>query len=409
MSKNNVTSAVAYYRAMNDKNLADMEKFLHPDFRFLGPLADITGKNAYLQSQKQFFLPSFIKLTIRAQFGFGDHVMLAFDLDCPAPVGTLRTAVLMTFRDDLITRIEAFFDPRPVLQAKPDPIVYKGMSVNQLTEAYDDYKAIPNVDVLFQENRERAQTVKVRLNPIRDVAYGAEGIQKLDIYAPKNAKEMPVLISIHGGGWTMGSKNPWAIPAEILISKGIISLPIDYGLAPQYRMEDIIAHVRHAVAWAYKNIAQYGGDPNRIYIYGFSAGAHLASTTLMPSWHKDFSLPEDVIKGLIAMSGIYDLCTLFHASQSDSQKALQMTLKESWRDSPLYHLPKHSIPSIIAHGEKEPFILYHFEANNYAQALEKAGCNVSLIEVPNANHFDIINELTNTEGEMFQAVMKMLF
>jgi len=104
-------------------------------------------------------------------------------------------------------------------------------------------------------------------------------------------------------------------------------------------MADIIAHVRHAVAWTYKNIAQYGGDPARLYMYGMSAGAHLASTTLMPGWHKDFGLPEDVIKGLVAMSGIYDLCTLAHAPQADSQKALQMTLEESRRDSPFYHLP----------------------------------------------------------------------
>lgn len=293
--------------------------------------------------------------------------------------------------------------------SNPDPIIYKGMTENQLTEAYNDYKAIPNFDVLLQKNRERAQAVKARLNPIHDIAYGTEPIQKLDIYAPNNAKKMPVLISIHGGGWTMGSKNPWAIPAEVLMSKGIISVSIDYGLAPRYRMEDIIAHIRYAVAWVYKNIGPYGGDPNRLYIYGVSAGAHLASTTLMPSWHKDFGLPEDVIKGLVAMSGIYDLCTLVHAPQVDLQKALQMTLEESQRASPFYHLPKHPVPAIIAYGEKEPLILYHLEANNYARELEKAGCHISLIEVPNANHFDMTNELANGEGKVFKAVMKMLF
>jgi arylformamidase len=298
---------------------------------------------------------------------------------------------------------------RSALPGNPDPIVYKGMTVNQLTIAYDDYKAIPNLDVLLKENRERAQTIKTRLNPIHDVTYGSESIQKLDIYAPKNLKGLPVIISLHGGGWTMGSKNPWAIPAETLMSNRVLSVSVDYGLAPQYRMKDIIAHVRDAIAWVYKNIDRFGGDPNRLYIYGMSAGAHLASTALMPNWHKDFGLPEDVIKGLIAMSGIYDLCTLAHAPQADSQKALQMTLEESRRDSSLYHLPQHSVPAIIAYGEKEPLILYHIEANNYAQELQKAGCNVSLIEVPAANHFNMINEVANTEGKVFQTVMKMLF
>lgn len=297
----------------------------------------------------------------------------------------------------------------PALSGNPDPIVYKGMTVNQLAEAYDDYKAIPNLDILLQENRERAQVVKARLNPIQDVVYGPEKIQKLDIYAPKNAKGLPVLISLHGGGWTAGSKNPWAISAEALMTKGIISVSIDYGLAPQYRMEAIINHVREAVAWVFKNIGQYGGDPNRLYIHGMSAGAHLASTALMPNWQEDFDLPEDVIKGVVAVSGIYDLCTLVHAPQADSQQALQMTLEESLRDSPFYHLPQHSIPAIIAYGEKEPLILYQLEANNYTQELQTAGCHVSLIEVPEANHFDMINELANTEGKVFQAFMKMFF
>ena len=120
-----------------------------------------------------------------------------------------------------VRHITPFSDSAQNMQENLDPIVYKGMTVNQLTEAYDDYKTIPNLDALLQENRERAQTVKAKLNPIQNVAYGSEIIEKLDIYAPQNAKKMPVIISIHGGGWTMGSKNPWAIPAETLMSKGI--------------------------------------------------------------------------------------------------------------------------------------------------------------------------------------------
>jgi hypothetical protein len=118
MSEKNVISAVTYYKAMGDKNLAALDNFLHPDVRFLGPLADITGKNAYLESLTKFFFPSFTKLIIRAQFGSGDQAMIVFDLDCPAPVGILRTAVLITFKDGLISRLEAFFDPRPVIGSK---------------------------------------------------------------------------------------------------------------------------------------------------------------------------------------------------------------------------------------------------------------------------------------------------
>lgn len=120
MSEKNINSAVAYYQAINDKDLAVIEKLLHPNIRFLGPLADITGKNEYLESLKRFFFPSFKKITIRAQFGTGDQAMLVFDLDCPPPIGIVRTAVLMTFKDQLIVRLEAFFDPRPIVENKGD-------------------------------------------------------------------------------------------------------------------------------------------------------------------------------------------------------------------------------------------------------------------------------------------------
>jgi hypothetical protein len=112
MSKKNIAIAVAYYQAMNKKDLSAMEKYLHPEVRLIGPLADITGKDAVLDSVKHL-IAFFNKLTIRAQFGAEDRVMLAYDINFPAPIGISRAAVLLTFQDDLIIRYELFFDARP--------------------------------------------------------------------------------------------------------------------------------------------------------------------------------------------------------------------------------------------------------------------------------------------------------
>jgi ketosteroid isomerase-like protein len=112
MSEKNIAIAVAYYQAMNKKDLSAMEKYLHPEVRLIGPLADITGKDAVLDSVKHL-IAFFNKLTIRAQFGAEDRVMLAYDINFPAPIGISRAAVLLTFQDDLIIRYELFFDARP--------------------------------------------------------------------------------------------------------------------------------------------------------------------------------------------------------------------------------------------------------------------------------------------------------
>lgn len=117
MSNQNLNTALAYYQAMNDKNLVEVAKYLHPEVTLLSPLAAIAGKDAALQAAKGF-CALMKKISIRAQFSAQDQVMLAFDIDFPAPVGILRSAVLMTFKGGLIIRNEMFYDPRPLMSDK---------------------------------------------------------------------------------------------------------------------------------------------------------------------------------------------------------------------------------------------------------------------------------------------------
>lgn len=111
MHENHVAIAEAYYTAWGEKNVAGMEKFLHPDVRFISPLAETMGKEVVLGALKRGSA-FFRTLTIRAKFGSGDQAMLVIDLDFPDPVGNVRTAVLMTFLEGLIAKIELFFDAR---------------------------------------------------------------------------------------------------------------------------------------------------------------------------------------------------------------------------------------------------------------------------------------------------------
>ena len=111
--RKNIASAVAYYQGMNSKDISAMEKYLHPEVRLISPVANIMGKAAVLNSVKNLF-SVFNKLTIRAQFGDENQAMLAYDLDCPAPIGIYRGAVLLTFQDGLIIRYELFFDTKPL-------------------------------------------------------------------------------------------------------------------------------------------------------------------------------------------------------------------------------------------------------------------------------------------------------
>jgi ketosteroid isomerase-like protein len=112
MTEKNVASAVAYYKAMADKDLTSMARHLHPDVRLITPMEELTGKEAVLEAAKRL-LPLINSIKVHATFGSEDKAMLTYDMDFPAPVGVCRAAALMTFRDGLIMRNEIFFDARP--------------------------------------------------------------------------------------------------------------------------------------------------------------------------------------------------------------------------------------------------------------------------------------------------------
>lgn len=113
MDSSNLSIAEAYYAAMATKNISTLEKYLHPDVKLIAPLADAVGKKAVLEAITRA-ISIFNSLTIRAKFSSGDQAMLAYDVNFPAPIGNVSSAVLMTFQDKLISKIELFYDARQI-------------------------------------------------------------------------------------------------------------------------------------------------------------------------------------------------------------------------------------------------------------------------------------------------------
>lgn len=120
MSKENLAVAESYYAAMNKKDIESMEKLLSPNILFVGPLAELRGKDAVLQAIKGF-TSAFERLSIRSKFHSDGEVMLAIDTEFPAPIGNLRTASLLTIQDGRIVKIELFYDSR-IVESKKDEV-----------------------------------------------------------------------------------------------------------------------------------------------------------------------------------------------------------------------------------------------------------------------------------------------
>jgi hypothetical protein len=115
MSNTTLSIVTAYYAAMSEKNLFGMERYLHPDVQLIAPLAKTVDKESSLEAMKKL-LSLFETLTVRNTFASGQQAMLVYDVEFPEPVGKTSSAVLVTVQDELIIKIEFFYDPRKIEQ-----------------------------------------------------------------------------------------------------------------------------------------------------------------------------------------------------------------------------------------------------------------------------------------------------
>ena len=132
-----------------------------------------------------------------------------------------------------------------------------------------------------------------------DVAYGDDYFQRLDLFLPdnENLTELPVLVFMHGGAWRNGFKEWMGFMAPPIISLPAIFVSVSYRLAPSVKFPEPLEDTCDAVAWVFRNIRRYGGDPERIFIGGHSAGGHLAAMAALRCDHfTQRCLPANLIK-----------------------------------------------------------------------------------------------------------------
>ena len=145
----------------------------------------------------------------------------------------------------------------------------------------------------------------------RDLAYTEpkNPQQTLDVYAPADAKNAPVVFWIHGGGWKKGDKSAVQKKPQAFADKGFVFVSTDYRLLTNVEMATIFRDIARSVRWVYDHIAEYGGDPKRLLVMGHSAGAQLAALICTDDRYlKAEGLSLDIIKGCVPLDGdTYDV------------------------------------------------------------------------------------------------------
>jgi triacylglycerol lipase len=210
----------------------------------------------------------------------------------------------------------------------------------------------------------------------RDIAYGSDPKETLDLFTPEaKGKARPILIFVHGGGFTGGDKSKagdgsmspfydnmmiWAV------SHGMIGVNINYRLAPAAQYPVVQHEIAEVVALARKNAAAWGGDPDRIVVWGHSAGAsHVASFIAHPETYADVAGARKPVAGAIVTSGGYE----FVGPRDNAYYGPAATLPER---SSTQGLLKSKAPLLVAHAELDPPFMVA-DADKLHEALTKAG------------------------------------
>ena len=220
-----------------------------------------------------------------------------------------------------------------------------------------------------------------------DVPYGTGDRQKLDVYLPKNTglTGLPVLMFLHGGYWVLGHKDTLGFMAPPITLAPAILVTAGYRLAPGAKYPEEVDDCRNALKWVYENITGYGGDPDRIFVGGHSAGGHLASLiSLQQDRLSEFGLPRGVVKGCFPVSGVFDVTD----TPVERQEAFLSDSHQAVEASPIYNIAGNATPFFLEIGEND----YDNLRKQHVAMLKALGSEhgrVEAMERLGHNHFEI--------------------
>jgi acetyl esterase/lipase len=255
-----------------------------------------------------------------------------------------------------------------------------------------------------------AQALAVELKPTRsDVPYASPAHERqiLDIYAPENAKKLPVVFWIHGGGWQTGDKTSVQGKPQAFVDKGIVFVSTNYRLLPHVDMGTIVRDVAQSLHWVHDHIGEYGGDPNRVFVMGHSAGAQLAALLCTDDRYlKAEGLSFDMLLGCVPVDGdTYDVPAIIETAETRRRVHGQPQAKFGHREKFGNDPEKHRDFSAVTHIKKDkgipPFLILYVadhpdtsaQAERLGAVLKEAGVPTRLFGARGTNHSKLNDDL----------------
>jgi acetyl esterase/lipase len=249
----------------------------------------------------------------------------------------------------------------------------------------------------------RAQDVK------RDIPYAnpAQERQVLDVYSPQNAKNLPVVFWIHGGGWQTGDKSSVQLKPQAFMDKGFVFVSTNYRLLPSVDMATIVRDVAKSLRWVHDHIAEHGGDPERLFVMGHSAGAQLAALVCTDDrYMKAEGLSLAIIKGCVPVDGdTYDVPAIIETAETRRRvhglPQAKFGHREKFGNDPAKHQDFSAVTHVARDKGIPPFLILHVaehpdtsaQAQRLGNVLKGAGVPVTAFGARETTHNKINADL----------------
>lgn len=307
------------------------------------------------------------------------------------------------------------------LESGSSELLWREMSDEDRQREYSPSSAIggdfsPFIEAYVQESETARVLCAEAGSDLFELRYGPADSQTIDLVVPTDGPTLPtgdlvtptgangavpLLVYIHGGYWQLLSKRESFFAATGCLDQGIAFAAVDYSLAPGASLDEIVQECRDALRLLAQSAAQYGYDPNQIFIAGSSAGGHLAAMMGLTGVGNDSGFTP---AGLMLISGVFELEPLIGTTVND---AVGLDLAAAVRNSPMLAKLDGLPPTLLTWGEIETDE-FKRQSRMLAAKLVEAGVDTQLLEVPGRNHFDIVLGLADTRTPLGQAVRRLM-
>lgn len=221
-----------------------------------------------------------------------------------------------------------------------------------------------------------------------DLGYGSDPRNRLDIYTPVDAPpDAPVVVFFYGGSWNSGSRSDYSFVGEALASRGIVAVLADYRLYPQVHYQGFLDDSARAVGWTRQHIREYGGDPDRLYVMGHSAGGYNAAMLALDSkWLATVGMKPSMLSGWIGLAGPYDFLPI----ENPEVKPVFYFPNSPPDSQPINHVCAASPPALLMAAKDDTLVNPERNTGGMARRLRELGVPVRELYFSKPGHATLV-------------------